>query len=85
MKITIKPEKEHKDQSIEFRNLEPGTIFEYSVGVVGLKLRGGNAVLLTHGIVGTGDCFELAVSYKEEPIKRILGKLVEIVVDQNGH
>jgi len=77
MKIT---KREPKELEKSFKKIEPGTIFKYEDGVVALKIDGNEAVLLNY-LADKSDRFELAKGYKTFAIKRILGKLVEIVVE----
>lgn len=78
MKITIRPKKEVVEKKITLNEIKPGAIFEYDGGVVALKVRYNEVVLLKY--TQGDDWFELADGYKTEPVKRILGRLDEIIV-----
>ena len=81
MKITVKPKPEDKDKTINYDDIEPGMVFEYKGGCRALKLIRNGAVLLTHsGLNATMGWLDIAVGFKIRPIKRILGRLDEIIV-----
>lgn len=77
LKIIVKPEKVAK-REITLEDIKPGTVFEYDSRVVGLKLKNGEVALLKYS--NGNDWFDLAIGYKTESIKRILGYLNEIIV-----
>jgi len=82
MKVTVKstPQKKAK---IRFEDVKPGEVFEYEDGVVALKLKSNEAVLLAFndGAFWLGT----ALARKSESVKKILGILTEIIVEeQNG-
>ena len=91
MKITVK-EIVRKQEEIKLENLKPGTVISFNDrGPIGLVVMGmGNMerdlILLTH--LNDDDdpdweWFSVAGGWKKFPIKKILGKLIEIVVDPN--
>jgi hypothetical protein len=85
MKITIK-ESVQKQKKIKLEELEPGTIIEFDVidspsGLVFDSTKGKEILLLT--LAPDIPWFEIAMGWKTMPIRKILGKLTEIVVDPN--
>jgi hypothetical protein len=80
MKITTKNTQSEKPVDVRLEDLWPGIVFEFKNGCIAVK--GGydpdDSFLLTD-MIGNS-YFARVDSYKTEPIKRILGLLVEIVV-----
>jgi len=83
MKVTVK-QKPKKKEKVKFENIEIGQVFKYQSGIIALKLADDESVLLKHF---SGDnWFKIAagfyLNYKKEPIKKILGTLTEIIVEE---
>ncbi len=89
MKITIKEEKTRPNQPLRLEDIEPGSIIEFDIdhspiGLVISKVGGGREiVLLCHKFDNDDDnaWFQLAAGWKKYPIRKVLGKLTEIVVE----
>jgi hypothetical protein len=85
MKITIK-ESAQKQKEIKLENLEPGTIIgfgeDHPIGLVVDKINGKKEIVLLVYCDGS-NWFEIMKGYKTYPIKKILGKITEIIVDPN--
>lgn len=84
MKITIKEKRQRKESKISLQDLEPGTIVDLG-SVKGLVITtvgdvDKDIVLLTNCNDGW---FSASGDWKNAPIKKILGKLTEIIVDPN--
>ena len=86
MRITVK-EKQDQDQdknmNVPFKEIPAGYVYiaGNNYGPAALKLEHNEAVLLSfceHGI----DWFSMARGYKNEPVYKILGKLTEIIVEE---
>lgn len=82
MKITIRP-KENVKEKISIDDIEPGEVFEYGNGAIGLKLCEGNAVVLKFSY--GGDWFVLSDHSMEYHGMKILGKIDEIIVVENDN
>lgn len=77
MKITILPIK--LTQMPIISEMKTGTVFEFEDGVSALKLSEGQVLLLNYR---TGETYlDLAKGYLSVPIKKILGQIVEVVVE----
>ncbi len=79
MKITVIPSKQ-KPQTISYNEIEPGTIYQVKDGTIILKLHYDAAVLLEYPSGGT--YLEIAKGYRAFPAVKILGKISEIVVEE---
>ena len=85
MKVTIKKSTEPK-QLLRLEDIEFGSIIEFDtndspIGLVISSIDDSRDIaLLKHSIDGL-DWFQLAAGWKTQPIKRILGKLTEIIVE----
>ena len=86
MRITVK-EKQDQDQdknmNVPFKEIPAGYVYiaGNSHGPVALKLEHNEAVLLSFCRYGIG-WFNRALSFKNEPAYKILGKLTEIIVEE---
>lgn len=89
MKTTIISEQK-KSQKTPFDKIPVGYVYMAgdSTGPIALKLRDGEAVLLANYFIGeegmpTDDLFKLADGYKNVSAHKILGKLTEIIVQED--
>ena len=88
MKITIKENVKSAQPSLELKDIKPGSIIEFDisdspVGLVVSTVSGKNDIVLLAHLFSNGhfeDWFQLAAGWKKQPIKRILGRLTEIIV-----
>ena len=88
MKTTVK-EKQDQDQdqdknmNVPFGEIQAGYVYiaSGSHGPVALKLENNEAVLLSFCRYGI-DWFSMALGFKNEPAYKILGKLTEIIVEE---
>lgn len=86
MKITIVENDQSEQKEINLQDLEPGTVFEFVGGAIGLAILNvdadqNEAVLLIHG--GGGDTwFKLALGFKHAIIEKVIGKLTGITVEE---
>jgi len=82
MKITVKPRKEEKNKNVPFDKIPVGYVYvsEFSDGAITLKLKNNEAVLLSH--FRDEDWFEIADGFKGKPAYKVLGKLMEIIVEE---
>lgn len=78
MKITVKS-KESVKEKIVIGDIKPGIVFEYDDGTIGLKLQYREVILLKYSM-NDNDWLDLAEGYKDGLVKRILGRLDEIIV-----
>lgn len=85
MKITVKEKQEEKGKVTAFNDIPVGYVYIVTCkgGPVALKLRDNKAVLLTYGCEYNPDWFTLAVGFEGRPAHKILGKLTEIIVEEN--
>jgi len=81
MKVTVKPKQTEKSQEIPFDEIPVGYVYvaEFSDGPIALKLKDEQAVLLSH--YDGGDWFCVTEGFKGMPATKILGKLVEVIVE----
>lgn len=77
MKITVKTKREVKEEKITIDDIEPGTVFKYGNGVVGLKLFEKVALLK---FSSGEDWFEISDGTMNYHGIEILGRLNEIIV-----
>lgn len=83
VKITVKHKPKSKPKPIDWENLPGGTVVKFydkSIGLVynpSAKLKGG--IVIIHGL---GDS-TIADGYQTMEITEILGKLTEIIVEEN--
>ena len=80
MKITVRRKNPEKKKAINPVDISTGTIFEFDDKTIGLKLHNEEIVLLNY-VDGSTWC-ELASGYKTEPVTKILGRLSEIIVEE---
>lgn len=76
MKIIVK---ETLSASLRLEDMKPGTVFEFTDGIIGLRGRRAGDVFLLTWLDGT-DRYEPAKGYLIEPIRKILGTIKEIIV-----
>ena len=83
MKVTIKEKQEEKNQGVPFDEIPNGYIYVVGAddGPIALKLGGNNAVLLSYSDKNI-NWFVIADRYKGSPAYKILGKLTEIIVEE---
>ena len=89
MKITIKENVTELKQILKLEDIMPGSIIEFDisnspVGLVVSTVSGENDIVLLAHLFSNGhfeDWFQLAAGWKKQPIKRILGRLTEIIVE----
>ena len=81
MKITVKSERK-ENMNVPFDEIPVGHVYiaEYRGGPVALKLCNGEAVLLTHWDDGAWFC--MAAGFKGTPAYKVLGRLTEIIVEE---
>jgi len=81
MKITVIPKEKPEPKKIPYGKIEPGTVYESAFqGCTMLKLKDGEAAAL--GWARGANCMALAVANKGLPATKILGRLIEIVVEE---
>lgn len=84
MKITIKQKELVQPEPIKLQDLEPGTVISFGkdepIGLIVGSCNKKEIVLLAF-YEGSESWCGLADGYKEYPIKRVLGKLTEIIVE----
>ena len=86
MRITVK-EKQDQDQdknmNVPFEKIPAGYVYiaGNNHGPVALKLNNSEAVLLSFCRYGI-DWFNMAIGFRNEPAYKILGKLTEIIVEE---
>ena len=80
MKVTVKPESKKEVCEIPFDKIPIGSVYEVSDGAVLLKVTATDAIIFA----GNGGCdfFGMAHSYKTFSAAKILGKLTEIIVEE---
>lgn len=83
MKVTVKS-KEKQDCKIPFDDIPIGYVYVagYSGGPVILKLRNGESAVLSLSYDNSRTFFGIAAGWKGESAHKILGKLVEIIVEE---
>ena len=85
MKVTVKPKTQKENQKVPFDEIPVGYVYvaKYTNGPIALKLNCGEAVLLRHydDLPGS-DFFEIAAGFKGEPAIKVLGKLTELIVEE---
>lgn len=78
MKITVRSKKQ--DSKILLADLKPGTVFEYDDGTIALRGDYPDEVFLLQYNEGD-DWFGVAKNYLSRPIKKILGQIIEVIVE----
>ena len=86
MKVTIKEkQKKEKNHEIPFDEIPTGYVYvtKYSDGPIALKLNDNKAVLLCYeNDDDYYDWFEMADGFKGTPAYKVLGKLTEVIVEE---
>ena len=83
MKVTVKS-KQKEDMSVPFDKIPVGYVYiagRYN-GPLALKLENNGATLLTYNSDGSNNWFDMADGYKDVPAYKILGRLTEIIVEE---
>lgn len=81
MKVTVKPKPKKEVCEIPFDKIPSGYVYVCSFqGNTMLKLKDGEAVALTW--CDGGNCLRVARATKNMPATKILGKLTEIIVEE---
>jgi len=85
MKVTVKPKEKKESCKIPFDEIPVGYVYValYSDGPITLKLKNGDAVLLSYNDgLSVNEYLEIAKGFKGKPAYKILGKLTEIVIEE---